>query len=66
MSLNPVTKQKIRNLEKKFYTSLNLRFDLVFWCFPSYAHFGAFTMKFLLNPITSHKMANLQNTVRRL
>ena len=35
MSLNSVTNQKICNLEKKIYRSLNLRFDLVFWCFAS-------------------------------
>ena len=59
------TNQKSRNLRKTFYTSLNLRFHLVFWCFPSQSHFGAFTVKLSLKAITAHKKAIFQNTVRR-
>ena len=29
-------------------------------------HFGAFTVRFSLNPITAQKITNFQNTVRRL
>ena len=48
------------------YTSLNLRFDHAFLCFPSLSAFGAFTVKFSLNLITAQKMASLQKIVRRL
>ena len=65
MSPNPITNQKSRNLRKKFYTSLNLRFHLVFWCFLSQSHFGVFTVKLSLKPITAHKKASLQDAVRR-
>ena len=51
---------------KNFYTFLNLRFDLDFWCFPSYSYFGAFAVKCSLNPITAQKMGNFQNTVTHL
>ena len=62
----PHYEPKDAQFAKNFYTSLNLRVDLVFWCFPSQSHFGAFTVKFSLNLITGQKIANLQNTVRRL
>ena len=60
------TNQKSRKLRKTFYTSPNLRFHLVFCCFPSQSHFGAFTMKLSMKAITAHKKGSLQNTVRRL
>ena len=59
----PLYERKDALFGKTFYTSLNLRVDLVFWCFPSYSHFGAFTVKFSLNLFTAQKIANLQTTV---
>ena len=50
MSLNPVTKQKIRNLEKKFYTSLNLRFGLVFLVLSIVVTFWSFYDEVLAEP----------------
>ena len=47
-------------------TPINLRFYLVFSCLLSNPHFGRFTLKFLLNPITKEAMTNLQNTIKRL
>ena len=57
---------KYPQFAKIFYTSLNVRVDLVFQCFSSQSHFRAVTVKILLNPITAHKTANLQNNVGRL
>ena len=60
------TTEKSRNFGTTFYTSPNLRFHHVFWCFPSQSHSGAFTVKLSLKAITAHKKASLQNTVGRL
>ena len=48
------------------YRSLNLRFDLAFWSFPSQSAFAAFSVKFSLNPISAQKMAGFQKILRRL
>ena len=47
MSLNPVRNKKICNLEKSFYTSLNLRFDLVFLVLSIIVTFWSFYVKVL-------------------
>ena len=63
MFLNPITNQKMRNLQNyACCTPLNLRFDLDVWCFASERHFAALSLRFSLNLIAVQKMANLQNT----
>ena len=47
-------------------TLLNHRFQLALRCLLWKRYFGPPTMKSLLNPITTQKMAILQNPVRRL
>ena len=42
------------------------RFAMVFLCVLCKQHFGVLTVKFLLNQITTHKMASLENIVTRL
>ena len=42
------------------------RFPLVYLCVSCKQHFGVLTVKFLLNQITTHKMASLENIVTRL
>ena len=52
---------------KKYCQTLyNPRSLLVLWYLPSEGYFGALTVKLWVNPITAQKMANLQNTLRRL
>ena len=46
--------------------TLNHPFYLMICCSSSEWHFGAVIVKFLLNLIIAQKLANLQNTVRRL
>ena len=58
--------QKDCRFAKFCRSPLNHRFDLVIWCLLSDWHFGAVSVKFSLNLITKQKMANLQNTGRRL
>ena len=61
----PRYQPKYSQFARKVYTSLNFRFDLPFWSFSSQSHFGAFTVKFLLNAITTHKMSNLQKNCQK-
>ena len=63
---NPITTQKITNLKKFGHTPPNHRFCLAICCLLSSRHFGAFSVKFLLNRTTAQKMTNLQKSVRRL
>ena len=63
---NPRYDQEDDKFAKYSHTPLNVRFHLVFWCLLSNPHFGRFTLKFLLNPITKEAMTNLQNTITRL
>ena len=42
------------------------RFPLVYLCVSCKQHFGVLTVKFLLNQITTHKMASLENIVTSL
>ena len=42
------------------------RFSLVYLCVSCKQHFGVLPVKFLLNQITTHKMASLENIVTRL
>ena len=42
------------------------RFPLVYLCVSWKQHFGVLTVKFLLNQITTHKMASLENIVTSL
>ena len=44
----------------------NHRFYLVLLCLSSERHFGAVTVKFSLNPITTQKIANLKNSLTPL
>ena len=41
------------------------RFPLVYFCVLCTQHFKVLTVKFLLNQITTHKMASLENIVTR-
>ena len=45
---------------------LNHRFQLDLWCLPSERHFKAFTVKLLLNAITTKKIADFQISATRL
>ena len=58
--------QKMAVLQNSVTRLLNHRFYLVIWCLSSETHFGAVSVKFLLNRIAAQKMTNLQNNVRRL
>ena len=62
----PRYEKKNEQFAKYCHTPLNLRFYLIFWCFSSYLHFGAFTVTCSLNPITAQNMGNLQNTATGL
>ena len=42
------------------------RFNLVLWFLSSRRHFIGLTIKYSVKPITSQKMLNLENTVKRL
>ena len=62
----PIATQKITNLKKFGHTPPNHRYCLAICCLLSSRHFGAFSVKFLLNRTTAQKMTNLQKSVRRL
>ena len=51
---------------KDCQTPLNHRFQLDLWCLPSKQHFEAVTVKYSLNAITIKKIADFQNSVKRL
>ena len=45
---------------------MNQRFKLDLWYLPSQRHFEAVTVKLSLNDFTTKKIADFQNSVRRL
>ena len=65
MSHNPIRNQKIPNLEKNF-TSLNLRFDIVFWVLFIIVAFWSFYGEILAEPYYCPKDGQFAKTVRRL
>lgn len=65
-SLHLILRPKKGQFAKYCQTPLNHYFQLVSWCLLSEQHFGAVTVKFSLNPITTQKKAKIRNGVRRL
>ena len=57
---------KYGQLAKHCHTPVNHRFQLDLWCLPSERHFEAVTVKYSLNAITTKKIADFQNSVKRL
>ena len=61
-----IVAQNMANLEDTVTHLLFTVFALVYWYVSCKQNFGVLTVKFLLNQITTHKMASLQNIVTRL
>ena len=57
---------KYGQLAKHSHRPFIHRFLLVYLCVSCKQHLGVLAVKFLLNQITTHKMASLQNIVTRL
>ena len=53
-------------LIKHWHAPVNQRFQLDLWYLPSARHFEALIVKLSLNPIMTQKMADLQNSDKRL
>ena len=64
-SLKAITTQKWP-FAKYCHTPMKNRSQVILWCLTSERLFGAITVKFLLNAISTQNMANLQNVVTRL